>query len=244
MMTETRNSKNQPLPESERITDPTRIERLLDRLAKQHALLTVMIPGHTERFTSSIVNVAGPHVLLDELMPTGGHRLLLEARALEVTGKLDGIEFRFSATLEDIDSHDDMIAYRVNLPALLEYCQRRMDYRAHIPIAQTRRVIIARADDSVIEGELFDLSRGGAGIVLPGEAPALKPARWYECAIELPGADWLYCAIEMRHAKDMPSGDRHLIGVQFDKLSSVQARLVAHCIVQLERELIRKRVAD
>jgi c-di-GMP-binding flagellar brake protein YcgR len=244
MMTDTRNSSDQALPGSEQITDPTRIERLLERLAKNHALLTVMMPGHAERYTSSIVNVAGPYVLLDELMPTGGHRVLLEACALEVTGKLDGIEFRFAATLDDVDNHDDMITYRVNLPARLEYCQRRMDFRAHIPIAQKLQVIITSGDDSVIEGELYDLSRGGAGVILPGEVPLLKPARRYECAIELPDAAWLYCAIEMRHVKDLPSGDRHLIGARFAELSPVQSRLVAHCITRLERELIRKHVVD
>ena len=60
----------------------------------------------------------------------------------------------------------------------------------------------------------------------------------------LPGSDWLFCALEMRHAKDMPAGDRHLIGARFDELSPVQIRLVAHCITRIEREQIRKRVVD
>ncbi|MBT8131336.1 MAG: flagellar brake protein, partial [Gammaproteobacteria bacterium] len=228
----------------EQISDPARMAVLLDRMARHHALLTIEIPGSDEQYTSSIVAVNTPYVLLDELLPSSGHRRLLETRKLQVSGKLEGIDIRFSAALEDVEEQDGMITYRAHLPARLEYGQRRMDFRAHIPIAHPLRVVIAGDRDSVAEGELYDLSRGGAGIVLPGEAPALKPARWYDCAIELPGSDWLFCALEMRHAKDMPAGDRHLIGARFDELSPVQTRLVAHCITRLEREQIRKRVVD
>ena len=240
-MTDTRT--NQPLPDSEKISDPTRMAVLLDRMARHHTLLTIEIPGSDEQYTSSIVAVNSPYVLLDELLPSSGHRKLLEVRRLQVSGKLEGIDIRFSAGLEDVEEQDGMITYRAHLPVRLEYRQRRMDYRAHIPIAHPLRVVIAGEGGSVTEGELYDLSQGGAGIVLPGEAPVLKPARWYDCAIELPDA-WLFCTLEMRHAKDMPAGDRHLIGARFADLSPVQTRLVAHTITGLEREQIRKRVVD
>ena len=150
------------LPDSERITDPVRVARLLEQLAKRHELLTAEIPGHPERYTTSIVNVGSPYVLLDELMPTTGHPLLLAERTLQVTGKLDGIDIRFITTLEHVDKQDDMVTYHMNLPGQLEYRQRRMDYRAHIPMAQLLRVIIDSGDGTVVEGVLHDLSHGGA----------------------------------------------------------------------------------
>ena len=231
------------LPDSELITDRSRIARLLERLASQHTLLTVVIPGQPQHYTSNIVAVEGDLVLLDELMPADGHRLLLEVRTLQVAGKLEGIDFRFIATLEGVDTTDDMITYRANLPARLEYRQRRMDYRAHIPIAQRLRVIIDEGDEGVIEGELYDLSLGGVGMILPGETPTLLPGSWYECAIEMPDETWLYCQIEFCHSRTIPAHERHLIGARYADLSPVQAQLVGRCIGMLERELIRKRAA-
>lgn len=232
------------ISDGEKITDPVRVASLLDRLAKKHTLLTVVVPGHSERYTTSIVGVNGPFVLLDELLPSSGHHLFVEIGTLQVSGKLDGIDFRFFAMLEDVDAQDGMVTYRVHLPARLEYRQRRMDYRAHIPIAQSLRVVIDKGDESIIEGELYDLSQGGVGMILPGETPALKPHRWYECAFEMPDEGWLYCSVELCHARTVPSHERHLIGARFSGLSVVQAQLVGRCIVMLERELLRKRTVD
>lgn len=214
---------------------------MLERLARQHNMLTVVVPGQSQRYTSSIVAIEDAHVLLDQLMPADGHKLLLEAGTLQVTGKLDGIDFRFIATLEDVEAANNMVTYRVNLPARLEYRQRRMDYRAHIPIAQKLSVLIDDGNAGAIEGELYDLSLGGVGMILPGETSALMPHEWYECAIELPDESWLFCQIKFCHARMIPAHDRHLIGARFAELSPVQAQQVGRCIGMLERELIRKR---
>ncbi len=218
--------------------------RLLERMARQHVLLTVEIPGQPERYTSSIVNVDGPNVLLDELLPTSGHQLLLAKRTLQVMGKLDGIDIRFIATLERVDDRDNMITYYMNLPKQLEYRQRRLDFRAHIPMAQTLRVIIDSNDGAVIEGVLHDLSHGGAGMVFTEAMPVVEPGLLHECAIELPDATWLYCAVELRHSKNIPLRDQQLVGARFADLSTAQSRLVGQCINALQREYLRKRVAD
>jgi c-di-GMP-binding flagellar brake protein YcgR len=217
---------------------------MLERLAKQHTLLTVEIAGHQEHYTSCIVDVGSPYVLLDELLPSSGHQLLLTERTLQVTGKLDGIDIRFITTLERVDNQDNVVTYHMNLPKQLEYRQRRLDYRAHIPMVQTLRVIIDNRDETVIEGVLHDLSHGGAGMFLPDGKLTVEPGLLYECAIELPDDMWLYCAVELRHSKNIPSRDRQLVGARFIELSPAQARLVGHCISRLEREFNRKRAAD
>ena len=232
------------MPDGERITDPARIAGLLERLAKRRTLLTVEIPGRPERYTSCIVHVERPYVLLDELLPAGGHRLLLAGRTLRATGKLDGIEIRFIATLERVDERDDVITYHMNLPGQLDYRQRRVDYRAHVPLAQTLRVIIDCGTATAIEGELHDLSRGGAGIAVPLGTPAMEPGQLYECAVELPDGVWLYCGVELRYVKKIPPRERRLYGARFTDLSPVQSRLLGRCITGLERELIRKRPAE
>jgi len=218
--------------------------KLLERLARQHALLTVRIPGHSELYTSCIVDVDRPYILLDELLPSTGHQLLIAERKLQVTGKLDGIEIRFDTTLEHFDNRDNLITYHANLPGHLEYRQRRLDYRAHIPMAQTLRVVIDTLDGDAIEGKLHDLSHGGAGVIYTDAIPAVERGHTYQCAIELPDATWLFCTVELRYSKSVSARDRHLIGARFADLSPAQARLVGHCINQLQLEFIRKRTAD
>ena len=232
------------MPDGERITDPARIAGLLERLAKRRTLLTVEIPGYMGHFTSSIVSVDGPHVLLDELLPSEGHLLLLAERKLQVTGKLDGIDVRFNTTLERVDDQDGMITYHASLPGRLEYRQRRENYRAHIPMARRLRVVIDGRDGIVIEGELHDLSLGGAGIIFPDAMPAVERGLLYEGALELPDGEWLYCAFDLRYTKRGQPRDRQLVGARFARLTLAQAQLVGRCISELEREYIRKRAAD
>ena len=233
----------QSLPDSEQITDPVRVVRLLERIANQHALLTVEIPGHQELYTSSIVGVDGPCVLLDELLPPTGHQLLLAERTLQVTGKVDGIEIRFISTLERVEKADNMLTCHMNLPAQIEYRQRRSAYRAHIPLTRPLRVIISNKDGAAIEGELHDLSHGGAGMIFPVGPPVVVHDLLYECAIELPNGAWLYCEVELRYSKSIRPNNQQLIGARLNKLSPAQARLVSHCISELEREFVRKRMA-
>ena len=218
--------------------------RLLDRLAKQHTLLTVGIPGHQEHYTSSIVKVSKPYVLLDELMPNTGHQLLVAECALDVSGKLDGIDIRFVTTLDRVENRKNAVTCYVNLPGYIEYRQRRLDYRVHIPLVRTLRVIIDGKAGDVFEGVLHDISHGGAGVTFPAGVVAVEPGHLHECAIELPGNIWLYCSVEIRYVKDTRSPGRQLIGVRFAELGAAQKSLVGHCIQELERESIRQRAAE
>ncbi|MEZ5542756.1 MAG: flagellar regulator YcgR PilZN domain-containing protein [Pseudomonadota bacterium] len=243
-MARTTGTSAQPkLPDSERISNPVRVARLLERVARQHALLTIDIPGYTDRFTSCIVGVEGPHVLLDELLPASGHEILLAERRLRVTGKLDGIDIRFRTTLDSCDSHDGVVTYRTRLPAQLDYRQRRQDFRAPVPMAHRLRVLLEGRDGVLYEGELHDLSHGGAGVILPDVSSALVAGQTCACAIELPAAGWLYCTVELRYQRTIRGRDRVLLGVSFRALAPQQVRMITQYIIALERELIRKRAA-
>lgn len=243
MINNARTSSYQSLSNSELITDPARVVPLLERLAQHYTPLAVHVPGSREPFTSCIVAVNRQHVLLDELMPSTGHALLLAERRLRVTGKLDGIDIQFTTTLEHVDEQEKALTYHMKLPERLEYRQRRSAYRVHIPMTKKLRIVIENNDATVFEGELYDLSRGGAGMLFPADEPNVKPGLLHECAIELPDDTWLYCAVELRYSKQMSTRKRQHIGARFVDLGPVQTQLIVRCIAELERELIRKRAA-
>ena len=231
------------MPDCERITDTGRIVRLLEQLAERHSRLTVSIPGHPEYYTSCIVAVDRQHVLLDELLPRAGHRLLLAEHQLRATGKLEGIEIRFNCIVEKVEETDEAITYHGRLPAQLEYGQRREHYRAPVPISQSCHVVIACSDGTMVNGELHDISRGGAGMIFPKGPPAVEHGLLHDCAIELPGHGWLYCNVELCHAMNVHSGERQIIGARFIDLGPAQVQLIGQCISELERQLIRRRAA-
>lgn len=248
MTNKVRTSAQRASPGSEQITDQARIARLLEQLARRYTPLTVQIPGHEALYTSCTVGVEKPYVLLDELMPSTGHEVLLRERTLNVLGKLDGVDIRFIASLERVDEQDNVLTYYMNLPRHLEYMQRRSDYRVHIPMSMRLRVIIddeAFTDDDgiTIEGDLHDLSKGGAGMIFPVTDSKVESGKIYECAFELPDEGWLYCSVELRYAKEISSHNRQLIGARFIDLYPPQKRLIGRCISELEREFIRKRAA-
>jgi c-di-GMP-binding flagellar brake protein YcgR len=229
--------------DSELITEQTRITRLLAQLARRHTPLTVRIPGHKARFTSCTVDVEQSHVLLDELMPSSGHDLLVKARKLKVSCKLDGVEIEFIASLARADQQNKLLTYYMNLPTQMEYRQRRQHYRVHIPMSKLLRVIIDEADTAMHEGVLHDLSRSGAGVLFSANNIILEHGQQHECAIELPEADWLYCTVELRYSKDTSKQKQQLTGAHFIDLHPAQTRLIGRCISELEREFIRKRAA-
>ena len=232
-------------PESEQITDPARIARLLEQLAKRNAPLAVRMPGQQSFYTSCTVAVETPHVLLDELMPATGQELLIKERTLKVACKLDGVDMRFSLTLVRVDEKNNLLTNYMTLPTRLDYRQRRQHYRVHIPMSMQLITIIdytnANNDHNVlIEGLLHDLSHGGIGLVYPDSNITIEHGDTYECAIKLPETDWLYCTLELRYTKNVGTRGQQFIGACFVNLAPAQSRMIGRCISELEREFIRK----
>ena len=229
------------LPDSEQITDPAKILRLLKRFTKRYTPLTVQVPNHEEFYTSCILDIDGKYILLDELLPSTGNELLVTERALLLTGKIDGIVIQLFTTLQRVDDKDKMLTYYMNIPSLLEYQQRRQTYRASIPITRKLPVIIEDNNGIMLKGELRNLSHGGAGMILLSDKTIMENQRLYKCTIELPDGMQIYCTAELRFSKNIASRDKQYIGVQFVALLPMQSRLIGRSISELERELIRKR---
>ena len=231
---------------SEIIKHPASIVRLLEQLSRRYTPLTVQIPGHDNVFTSCALDVIKPYLLLDELMPAAGHPLLVREGKLNVTGKLDGIEISFQTTLHTVDEKDKLLTYHMHLPEKIEYRQRRQDYRVNIPMSKQLRVLVDNENDNEpeIAGELHDLSNGGAGIVFSETDVTLEPGHLYECAIEIPGDEYLFCCIELRYTREIRTHKRKLTGVLFLKLTPIQTRLIGRFISEMEREQIRKRALE
>ncbi len=240
MSSKNKNSENRPLTDSEQITDNKKISKLLERFTRHYTPLTVGIPGSDEHYTSCIVAVEGKYLLLDELVPPSGHPSLMSERTANIKGKLDGIDIQFTTTLHHAGEKDNLQTYYMQLPKLVEYLQRRLNFRAHIPVAMKLPVVIENKNGGLFKGELHILSYGGAGMIFLPDKTIMQSGKLHECAIELPESGWIYCTVELRHSKDIPSRNTQFVGAQFIGLLPMQSRLIGRCISELEREAIRK----
>jgi c-di-GMP-binding flagellar brake protein YcgR len=240
MSNQTQDASYAPLADSEQITEAKKISKLLERFTKHYTPLTIQIPNHKPRYTSCIVNLEKGQLLLDELLPSTGHQLLISERALLANGKLDGVDIQFFTTLHHVAEKDNLQTYYMDMPKLLEYRQRRMSFRVRIPVTMKLPVYIENNKGEKITGELHNLSYGGAGIIFLPDKTIMKTGKLHECAIELPNGDWIYCTIELRFSKQARSRKTQLVGTQFVALSAMQSRLIGRSINELERELIRQ----
>jgi len=241
MVSKAKTSSYKSLPDSQTITNPAKILRLLERFTRGYNPLTIQILGHKALHTSCIVSVDEKQILLDELLPSTGHQLLMTERALQATGKLEGVDVQFASSLKHVDDTGDALSYYMTLPEIIEYRQRRLSYRAHIPMSMQLPVIIENKTHFKIKGTLRDLSFGGAGIIFLTDNSQIKTGDSYQCIIELPDGQHITCTAELRYSRSVPSQKTQLIGVQFAGLSSEQSQHIGRCINELEREFIEKR---
>lgn len=243
MANKKKSSTYKALTDSETITSPAKISRLLNRFTKGYNPLTVQIKGHRTLHTSSIISVSEKKMLLDELLPSTGHQLLMAERTLHATGKLDGVDVRFSTSLMHIDEQENALSYCMSLPEIIEYRQRRLSYRARIPVSMQLPVILENKNKLKINGTLRDLSYGGAGIIFLTDNTKINTGSKHNCIINLPDGKHIDCTAELRYAKDVPAQKTQLIGVQFTGLMPEQSQHIGRCINELEREFIEKRAA-
>ena len=238
-----RNAVNRDAEDIERVTSNKRIDWILKQLMKKRELLTITLAGDTEEYTSAIVDVCSGDntLLLDELVPHGGNRLIASKRCFRTTCRLDGITVDFDTSLVKADKQDGMICYTANFPDLIYYQQRRDFHRVRLPLSNPPRVTLLATGDHSEEGQLRDISLGGAQIILPPGA-SLAQGAMYECAFALPTGDTIYSCVEVCYASVFGSRDEVRAGIRFLDLTTVQKRISERSVITIEQEL-RKRLA-
>lgn len=253
----------------EQITAPGPIAHILARVKEGRLPLSVRVPGSLERFASLVLelNAASGYLVLDELMPQTGQDLLLRAGRFEAWGKDNGVDFSFAGNVLQTGRQGDAAWYRVSLPKVIKYFQRRAYYRVHVGMALGIMVLLHReqAHDEV-KGQLCNISIGGLSARL--HQPALLPPEPEEnlvpgigvsaafpydlspglqtgeiipdCRIRAQRDDEIICGLEVRHIVYDPAHKLTRVGGQFIGLDRAQQKRLGNFVIKLERELRRK----
>lgn len=232
-------------PSAEKITARAVIIGFLTRIHDSRSLVTVTIPGARTQYLSTIldVNTKQGYLLLDELKREDGHKQLMRHGKFHARASVKGIEINFVSVIDTVGSTSGIGFYKIPIPQVLYYHQRRAFYRAHVSIALSVPVSLTRAlSDGDVSGLLRDISVGGIGArIEPRRSGAVtKGELMPTCAITLPGGASIYSALEVRYI-DHGSRQKVLrLGGRFIDLNRQQQKIIERFVVELDRELMRK----
>ena len=228
----------------EKVTDPARIAGLLTHLLDNRSLLSINVPGTEDSHNSAVleVDIDRGWMIIDELSPKSGHKLLLKAGKFQAQTRLKGVDVGFTSEIESSGEKNGIAFYRIAIPTVLNYRQQRAHYRAKISVAKQVEVRLDLAKDEYLSGILNDISVGGIGIRFSGDSlPALERGkRIPRCQIHLPTGEDIFCRIEIRFTSIGVEGNYRLVGARFIQLSPAQEATVAKYVAFLDRQFIRQ----
>lgn len=230
-------------PVRELITDPARLQRMLQSLWERRNLLSAQFEGDPNPYNTALLDVDADRgfLLLDELAPRKGHDAVRVGTRLRVMGVLGGVPTRFHVEVQDILVQGGIAFYRAPMPKQLEYQQRRAFFRAYVPRSLELRVLIVKDDQTELSGRLLDLSLGGFGMLLPQNAPVDSLEVVAVRSLALPERQTIACRAEIRYTQQEYGQKLIRVGARFVELEGVAERTLLRAILHLEREQIRKK---
>jgi c-di-GMP-binding flagellar brake protein YcgR len=231
----------------ETLTDTTRIVGLFKRLLERRALLSIKIEDHPQEFTTAVINVSPENglLMLDELKPEQGHALLKLSPTFKARAQLEGVQIAFTATMIEIGEQDAIAYYTIQIPAQVDYHQRRQSVRIPLSAANPLPVTLTAEDGLSLKGNMADLSTGGLRIRFDRDLPtALEPGQKLDCSFPLPpdNKQRFTCEVIVRVIKGHhESYKAAFIGGQFADITKPQERQLARMVMLLQRVSQQKR---
>lgn len=228
------------------ITDPDKINKLLKDIEEASPLCTVNIEGTGETFNSSILDVQinNQQIILDELTPKHGNKLLIKKNTIKLSTHFNGISLAFKLSKMKVGSSRGIAYYKTAIPDRIYYPQHRTSPRVQIKTLNIPFVGISSKTNRSVSGQLINLSRGGIGISIFNNRTRLERGNSIQhCQITL---DNYIINFELtigfiKTSKLNPS--RTHIGGYFGHLPAKSQRQLEFFITSLEREEIRSQKA-
>lgn len=231
----------------DKIIDPVLITTYLRRLYDVRAFLTVILPGSSTLYNSMLieVNPKEGYLLMDQINSDKGHKKLLESGKFRIHTMHRGVEINFNCKLASVLHENIGDLYKLVMPKLLYYHQRRQNYRAHVSMSYAVRVLLELHDETSMEGWLANISSGGIGIQINKDlwVPLETGMRIEKCTFDIPDDIEIHCELTVRNVHKDGNAYMHL-GGQFVNLERDQTRAIGRFVTWLDRELIKKMPRD
>lgn len=206
---------------AQEISSPYRINELLTLISNKHAMLEARIPGDTNCYTTSLLDLfPNQHRLaLDELKPNEGHTNFLASKALKLSCSLDGMLIKFETELKEKGEAEGLSFYRVLFPSSINFLQRRQHPRVTIPGSANFQAH-HEGKQHAFNGYVQDLSASGIAVLLDGIHSIKQGEILTDCTAQLPLIGTITFDLEVCHAFLNPTQKMIKAGGTFTKIDS------------------------
>ncbi len=223
------------------VTDPLQQAQILRQLLDNRCLLSVRVPCSESIFVSAILSVNRDEssLELDELTPQPGHLLAVNSQQLEVSTTLLGVLVSFSVRIARVSQEGGNWVYVTHFPNELVYEQQREYYRIDMGMMAPPTIEIRVDDQTVVKGELANLSLGGALTQLPRQLHLNIGDRCQGCKIKFAKTDIFEVDAEIRHVQPDPKTNAVKAGLLFVGLDPQQLRALQKHTANIERQNMR-----
>ena len=225
------------------VSDLGQITSLLVQAYKSHVLLNASFPDISGHFSTALLGIYDEHgfIVLDELTPRKGHNLFLQQGTINISGRLEGVEVRFSSRLKEDREKNGIAYYKAEIPREIYYRQRRQDFRI---TSRGERIsfhgLRGKGRRQMIRGYINDLSRKGLGVVLEDDVTLYPGEVLPSCIIDIPGEGEIAFSLEVRFCSRKNRAQLTRIGGRFSQIDPDAQRKVARCINRMERVRARR----
>ncbi len=223
------------------IAHPDKINKLLKEIEEESPLCTINIAGTNEDFNSSILDIQidSQQIILDELSPKHGNKLLLKKNNLKLSTYLNGINLAFRLSKMKVGSSSGIAYYKTAIPDRIFYPQHRASPRIEIISLNIPFCGISSKTKRSVSGQLLNLSKGGIGISIFNNRTKLQRGdSILNCKITLDNyaLDFKLTVGFVKTSK-LKKGSTH-IGGYFDRLPAKSQHKLEHFISSLEAEAV------
>ena len=228
---------------SYKIQDPKQLSALFTLAHETHTLFFVYFDDQPDPFTTALLGVYPEHgfLVFDELAPKEGHHLLLERKAFQASGKVDGVDLRFRSRLIEAREKNGIAFYKVEIPESALYRQQREEHRVSTSGEHIRfRGYRGRSYQQTLNGYITDLSHTGLGIVVEELAPLYQGETLPTCSIHLPDYGEALFSLRIRFAHQNRQRDVTRVGGKFAEIDKESYRKIVRTITRLERERCKR----
>jgi len=240
-----------PAPSGFHIYESRQISPLLIQCYKAHILFNVTIPKQQGHFSTALLGIYDEHgfIVLDELTPRIGHKLLLENRRMHLSGRLAGVDLRFTTELLDAKSKGGVAFYKARMPQDLFYQQRRDDFRVPTSGAQIAfHALRGEGGHQIVKGHVHDLSRKGIGVILDDPITLQQGEILPSCSLSMDrefgeegwGEGNVSFSLEVCFISNNDQRGITRIGGRFETINADSLRKVSRLLNQLERAQARR----
>ncbi|MDF1584333.1 MAG: flagellar regulator YcgR PilZN domain-containing protein [Methyloprofundus sp.] len=208
------------------VTDPTKVIHLLSAIEANTAFCTIELNNSDETYTSHIIDVqaAKQQILLDELVPDSGNKLLKQCKELKLTTFLNNIHL--SIVITDISPAESLGEhyFKAPLPKRIYYPQRRNSPRIAISAYNLTFQGTSNRTNFTVGGIVCDISRNGIGLIVNSSTSRLMRGDLLKnCILTLPNELSIHFDLLIRSSKPYSnSRTKLLIGGHFDQLKSTK----------------------